>query len=69
MSLLCKIGLHHWVSCTIKWLDGGPYMAWHVCNRCDILPPTIDGDKWKPFTIEKDSTYKSSPTPVKGGPI
>lgn len=63
--MLCKLGFHKWVDCSIKWKDGGPGMEWWMCDRCGILHPATDGDKWEPFTVTKDSTSLESPQPAR----
>lgn len=63
-AFLCRYGFHKWVDCTIKWESGGPYMEWWMCDRCGILNPVKDGDKWEPFTVEKDNLNPASPEPL-----
>ena len=65
VEFFCRVGLHTWVDCTIKWLSGGPYMEWSMCDHCSILLPTVNQDKWEPFTVEKDSTRLESPQPAR----
>ena len=63
-EILCRRGFHKWVDCTIKWKDGGPYLEWWMCDRCDELEPAVDGDQWRPFTVEKDSRKPTAPMPI-----
>jgi len=62
-DLLCRLGIHKWVHCTIKWQDGGPWLGWHMCDRCDLILPVKGGDQWRPFTVEKDSRKPEPPKP------